>query len=350
MDRYRLERRGVVMTPDPSDPREAWGVLNPAVVRGRDGERYLLPRMVAENNYSRIGLCRVLGDDDGDPVGVERLGVALEPELVWERNSVTGGVEDPRITFIEALDAYIMTYAAYGPIGSRIGLAVSNDAKAWRRLGPVTFGYDRDLGADLNLYPNKDALWFPEPVPGSGGTPSLAMLHRPTWNLEEFATLGYDAAPPGLADSRPGIWVSFVALDAVAADLSALTNLNNHVFVAGPQQPWEILKIGGGTPPVRTDDGWMSIFHGVSGEYVPGVALQPYLHYAAGVMIHAADDVSRLLHRSAQPLLEPQTVDETVGTVPNVVFPTAIDVRGPRSADVYYGMADSRIGWAKLTW
>ena len=58
-----------------------------------------------------------------------------------------------------------MTYAAFGPLGPRIGLAASTDLEHWQRLGPVTFGYQADLRTDLGLYPNKDALLFPEPVP-----------------------------------------------------------------------------------------------------------------------------------------------------------------------------------------
>ncbi|HKO24868.1 MAG TPA: glycosidase, partial [Chloroflexota bacterium] len=57
-----LRRLGIVMEPDPADRREAEGVLNPAVTRGPDGQLYLLPRLVASGNYSRIGLARVLYD------------------------------------------------------------------------------------------------------------------------------------------------------------------------------------------------------------------------------------------------------------------------------------------------
>ena len=59
-----------------------------------------------------------------------------------------------------------MTYVAYGPLGPRLALAVSTDLRTWRRLGPVQFEYSRELDTDLNLFPNKDAVFFPEPVPG----------------------------------------------------------------------------------------------------------------------------------------------------------------------------------------
>ena len=119
---YRLERLGVVMEPDPADPREAWGVLNPAAARGPEGDLYLFPRIVAAGNYSRIGRARVRFAD-GRPIGVERLGVALEPEAPWESK----GVEDPRITPIPSLGLYTMTYTAYGPEGPRVAIAVSEE-------------------------------------------------------------------------------------------------------------------------------------------------------------------------------------------------------------------------------
>ena len=77
---FELERMGVLMEPRPGEPDEVEGVLNPAAVRGRDGQLYLFPRLVGAGNYSRIGIVRVLFDKAGDPKGVEHLGVALAPE------------------------------------------------------------------------------------------------------------------------------------------------------------------------------------------------------------------------------------------------------------------------------
>src|SRR5207248_4058072 len=57
---WRMRRLGIVMEPDPADPREAGGVLNPAATRGPDGRLSLLPRLVAVGNDSRIGLAHVL--------------------------------------------------------------------------------------------------------------------------------------------------------------------------------------------------------------------------------------------------------------------------------------------------
>jgi beta-1,2-mannobiose phosphorylase / 1,2-beta-oligomannan phosphorylase len=344
---YRLERLGIVMEPLPGEPREVEGVLNPASARARDGELYLFPRMVARGNFSRIGRTRVVFDAGGKPSGVERLGIALEPDEAWERNPATAGVEDPRITYVASLNTYVMTYAAYGPLGPRIGLAVSRDLAKWERLGPVSFGYEPSLRTDLNLYPNKDSMFFPEPVPGPDGKPAYAMLHRPMWDLSWISPNAGRPLPAGVTDPRQSIWVSFAPADAVMGDVHALTRLGQHRQVAQPQQPWEETKIGGGTPPIRVPEGWLIVYHGVTtgiahpGERVP-------LRYVAGAMVLDPQDVSRVLARSQIPLLEPEAREEREGTVPNVVFPTAIDVRDGGEADVYYGMADSRIGAARL--
>src|SRR5471032_3202761 len=121
-----LRRTEMLMQPVPGNPQEIEGVLNPAAARGPDGQLYLFPRLVARGNYSRIGIARVNFNGAGDPVGVERLGIALEPEVEYERRSDgRGGCEDPRITFIEPLQRYVMTYTAFSPRGPRIALAIS---------------------------------------------------------------------------------------------------------------------------------------------------------------------------------------------------------------------------------
>jgi predicted GH43/DUF377 family glycosyl hydrolase len=74
------------------------------------------------------------------PAGVERLGIALEPEADYERRpDGSGGCEDPRITFVEPLRHYVMTYAVFSSEGPRIALAVSEDLFHWKRLGLATF-------------------------------------------------------------------------------------------------------------------------------------------------------------------------------------------------------------------
>jgi beta-1,2-mannobiose phosphorylase / 1,2-beta-oligomannan phosphorylase len=285
---------------------------------------------------------------DGVPVGVLRRGVALAPDRGWERGARNAGVEDPRVTWLPSLGLHVMTYVAYGPLGPRLALAVSPDLSHWRRLGPVLFGYQADLDTDLGLFPNKDAVFFPEPVAGPGGEPCYAMLHRPMWDLSWIRPDETVNLPAGLTDPRPGIWISYVPVARVAEDLTALQVLGGHRLVALPVHPFEQLKIGAGPPPIRVLEGWLLLHHGVSGVLPHGFEDNgQHAAYAAGAMLLAPDDPSRVLARTADPLLDPRTPDERTGTVANVVFPTAIEeVGGIRY--VFYGMADSKIGVARL--
>lgn len=343
---YTLTRIGVLMSPDADAPFEVEGVLNPASARGPDGELYLLPRMVAEGNVSRIGIVRVVVEN-GVPVGVEREGIVLAPDRGWERGVGNAGVEDPRITWIERLACYVMTYVAFGPLGPRTAIAVSTDLREWRRLGPVLFRYDDALDTDLNLFPNKNTAFFPEPVTAPDGTESLAVMHRPMWDLDEVKLGQGVQAPSSITEQRMSIWISYVPLADVLEDLSALTLWGQHRFLAGPEHPFEALKIGGGPPPLRVPEGWLVLHHGVTGRIVRAFEHQRFVHYAAGAILLDAVDPSRVIARTAEPLLEPEMDEERSGIVPNVVFPTAIE-RIDDDLFVFYGMADSQIGVARL--
>jgi len=139
------------------------------------------------------------------------------------------------------------------------------------------------------------------------------------------------------------------ALDDIGDDIAGLAHVHDHTPVAFSEQPWEQLKIGGGTQPVRLADGnWLSLHHGVQGELVAGLDHQPKVHYCGGVMVHDATDPTRVVYRSADPVLTPMTPEEVSGIVDHVVFPTALDDRGDGRIDVYYGMADACIGVARL--
>jgi predicted GH43/DUF377 family glycosyl hydrolase len=71
------------------------------------------------------------------------------------------------------------------------------------------------------------------------------------------------------------------------------------------------------------------------------------VEYTAGAILLDPADPSRVLARTDQPILTPETADERIGAVSNVVFPTAIEeVEGIRY--VFYGMADAKIGVARL--
>ena len=120
-----------------------------------------------------------------------------------------------------------------------------------------------------------------------------------------------------------------------------------HCLLAGPQQPWERLKVGGGTPPLRVGDAWLLLYHGVAGRIVEGPGQQHGVRYSAGLLLLDGQDPRRILYRSAQSILAPEAAAERLGIVPRVVFPTGLDARPDGRLDIYYGMADTRIGVAR---
>jgi predicted GH43/DUF377 family glycosyl hydrolase len=350
MSGLTLQRLGLIMEPEPGNPQEIEGVLNPAAARGPDGKLYLFPRLVAQGNYSRIGIARVLFNDDGDPTGVERLGIALEPEADYERRpNGGGGCEDPRITFVEPLQRYVMTYTAFSPLGPRIAFALSQDLFHWQRLGLATFG--KYQGVDVGDEDDKDASLFPVAIPNPAGQPDLAMLHRPLFAGTRPEETACCPAPREVDLDRESIWISYSQLPPEDRVPCCIGRFTSHHRLATPVAPWERLKIGGGTPPILTRHGWLIVYHGVSDVAEPDNAGHQ-LCYSAGAMVLSKEHPQLIRYRSAEPVLTPSLPEERVGAIANVVFPTGIDRRddlgSPDRFDVYYGMADDRIGVARL--
>jgi predicted GH43/DUF377 family glycosyl hydrolase len=342
----RVERLGLVMAPD-GDPSEIEGVLNPATARARDGHLLMYPRAVAKGNISRVGRVHVherVGDDGFD---VQRDGFALEPEAEYEVRSHPGyGCEDPRVTFVPQLDQYVMMYTAYGPTGPRLAIALSDDALHWQRLGLLRFTQPGMSQGD-----DKDGAFFPEPVISPRGVPSFAFFHRPMLHLS--AVDGRAAIPMiermPFAD-RESIRMGYIPLEPALADRNRLLDVSESVLVLSPDEKWGSIKIGGGTPPVRIAEGWMSLFHAVDLIDIEGI--KPKFRYSAGILIQDYEQPHRVLYRSPEPVLSPESELERTGIVDNVVFPTGIDERkdlGNRVYDIYYGMADYTIGAARLS-
>ena len=147
-------------------------------------------------------------NEAGDPAGVERLGIALEPEADYERRpNGGGGCEDPRITFVEPLQRYIMTYVAFSANGPRIALASSEDLLHWERLGLATFApYD---GIDFVHVDNKDASIFPVAVPNHCGKMQMAMLHRPLFPGTRPEETACQSASRVVDLDHESIWISY---------------------------------------------------------------------------------------------------------------------------------------------
>jgi beta-1,2-mannobiose phosphorylase / 1,2-beta-oligomannan phosphorylase len=336
-----FSRLGVVLKPNASVD-ERLGVLNPACARLSDGTLYLYPRMVAPGNVSRIGSFRARERTDGT-LEVEPCGYALEPEASYELREEPGGYgcEDPRVTFVAAIDSYVMAYVAFGPRGPEIAVAVSRDGLTWLRLGLLRFKGNEAPFAD------KDAAFFPEPVESPAGVESLAFYHRPTLAISvrtgRRAAAALDVLP---ASRREGISVGYVPLAAVRADIGALRTVTETHPLALPEATWGTIKVGCGTPPVRIEQGWLSIIHGV--DELPHPSGAALLRYCAGIIVHDPTRLERIIYRSREPLFAPEVPGEVHGTVGYVVFPTGIDPRGDGTFDVYYGMADYEIGRGRL--
>lgn len=367
-----VERLGVVASPKGHFQEE--GVLNPAVYQDRDGNLVVMMRSVAKGNQSRLEMIRqrwVNGkpatDASGTEVPFERVGFALVPQAKYERRRRIGesgksefiggeGCEDPRVTFIKALNRYVMCYTAFGPDGPRIAIATSVDGYHWTRIGLL------NIPAEFELHPDdKDAAFFPEPVMSPAGLVSLALYHRPMVNIQ--ARDGLDVVQSTMAakpSERQCIRIAYIPFGRIIDNICNLTQVAESELVFEPLSSWGSFKCGAGTAPVRIKSGWLEIFHGV--DQFPNASKPSGYQgrYAGGVMVHDAYEPHKILYVSEQPVIKPETKDELEGIVNNVVFPTGIvertDLRRvhangheDRVFDVFYGMADRLIGRFRLT-
>jgi predicted GH43/DUF377 family glycosyl hydrolase len=275
---------------------------------------------------------------------------ALEPEASYEQRSDGGsGCEDPRITFVEPLQRYIMTYTAFSPEGPRIALALSADLFHWQHLGLATFGPYH--GTEVGDVDDKDARLFPVTIPNLPGHPDLAMLHRPLFpGTGQEETAGHPMSRDVDLD-RESFWISNCPMALVASEPYHLGHFACYHRLATPVSPWERRKLGGGTPPIMTRQGWLIVYHRVREVAEPSSGGHP-LCYSAGVMVISKEHPRAVRYRSADPVLTPGLPQERHRVVPDVVCPTGIDrhndLSSPDRFAVYYGMADNRIGVARL--
>ena len=349
MSDFKLKRIGLIMEPRAGDPHEVEGVTNPGAIRAPDGQLYLFPRLVARGNYSRIGIARVLFDGAGDPIGVERMGLALEPEADYELSSNGGGCEDPRVVYVEPLQHYVMTYTALSRHGPRIAIAVSDDLFHWRRIGLATF--EPYNGIAFDGVDDKDASVFSTLIPSPLGEPAIALVHRPLFPGTRPEETKWESKPRSCDLYRESIWISYCRV-TTRADEHYLSEFIDHHRLACPEAAWDQLKIGGGAPPILCRYGWLLLYHGVHDVIPQQAGARVKLCYSAGVMILSEETPSQIMYRSPDAVLVPEGTLELHGVVDNVVFPTGIDRRddigAPDRFDVYYGMADARIGVARL--
>jgi beta-1,2-mannobiose phosphorylase / 1,2-beta-oligomannan phosphorylase len=308
-----------ILSPDPKSSWESACRSNPAA--WYDGQKVRL-------------LYRAGPDDDRHPIyvglaestdGFKFKRASKQPVFGPSKDGFDAGcIEDPRIIQLDGV--FYMTYAARmyppGPYWKKImplnayvpenmkgdtapaavkwnltrsGLAATSDFRNWSRLGPITSAVVDD----------RDAIIFPEKIGGR-----FAMLHRPS------SWIG-----PKYGCEKPSIWLSFS---------DDLLNWPEEHLLAKPAFDWEAAKIGGSTPPIRTDKGWLTLYHGVDSKSV----------YRTGALLLDLNNPLKILGRTPEPILEPETEEECKGLVDNVVFPCGNVVIGD-TLFVYYGAADT---------
>lgn len=207
-------------------------------------------------------------------------------------------VYDPRITRIG--DDYIICYAS-GSVdcGVRVGIVRTRDFRRYERVAIAS-----ELG-------NRNAILFPEKINGL-----YCRLDRPFGNPHEPS----------------GAWISW------SPDLVYWGNAKPLLM---PRKGlWDDLKVGGGAVPIKTDAGWLELYHGVT-RTGGGVI------YRLGVCLLDLKDPAKVIARGEDAVLWPEHDYEMLGRVPNVVFSCNAIPEAGGTVKVYYGAADTCIGLAE---
>jgi predicted GH43/DUF377 family glycosyl hydrolase len=300
-----------ILEPKPEHRWESRAVFNPGALY-EAGRVHLVYRTIGDTNTSVLGYA---SSPDGlhfderleGPIYIPRepfesVRPASSPHPVTYTSSYVsgggwmGGCEDPRLTRID--DRVFMTYVAFdGYSHPRVALSsIAYDdflARNWRWRKPVLISPPRII--------NKNACILPEKVKGK-----YAIFHR----------------------VFPDILIDF--LDDL--DFDGKTKWLKGQFRIGTRADyWDSRKVGAGPPPIKTEKGWLLIYHAV-GERAPD-------SYKIGAMLLDQTDPTRVLARSPEPILEPQARYETEGFKSNVVYPCGAVVIGERLF-IYYGAAD----------
>ncbi len=206
------------------------------------------------------------------------------------------GIEDSRITEIGG--TYYITYVGASGHSVATCLMSTTDFAAFKRHG-VIFCPD-----------NKDVVLFPERIVGD-----YIAFHRPM---------------PMMTFTSPKIWL---------ARSPDLLHWGGHEQLITGNSAYLRDRVGIGTPPIRTDKGWLTLYHGSAkahGETGAGV-------YTAGALLLDIDNPKAIVAQSPEPIMTPIEDFERVGFVNNVVFPTAV-VERDDAFHVYYGAADRCVG------
>ncbi|MFA9377447.1 MAG: hypothetical protein ACERKZ_11920 [Lachnotalea sp.] len=210
------------------------------------------------------------------------------------------GCEDPRIVDFEG--SFYVFYTAFDGITARVAIAKTDDFENYEKLGVIK-----------NSFWDKDAFIFPERIHGK-----IAYLHRidPSIQLDYFENFEELLSPH--------VWSDY--MDRIESS----TIMKSEFF-------WENKKIGGSVPPIKTEKGWLLLYHAVDDSFV----------YRGSVALLDLENPSKVIARIPYPLLEPGEKYELKGDVNNVVFPEGAYILDGELF-VYYGAADKYIALAKI--
>ncbi len=284
-----------ILTPRTENFWEANSVFNPAAVY-EDDKFYLVYRAQSPDSTSTMGLA-----ESYDGFHFERFHEPIYvPRKKFEQKREPGrlsGCEDPRITRIK--DEFFMFYTAYDGVNpprvAMTSIAVNDFLNHnWQWSEPKLIS-----SPEID---NKNSCLLPEKVKGQ-----YAILHR---------IAGRDIAIDYVTSlqelQEPDVW------------------LEKEQYIKPRKNWWDGEKIGIAGPPLKVDQGWLLLYHGVS---------DIDHHYRVGFMLLDRHDPGQVLYRTPYPILKPTEEFERIGDVDNVVFPCgAVIVKG--TLFVYYGGAD----------
>jgi predicted GH43/DUF377 family glycosyl hydrolase len=288
---FRRHPANPILTAD-DWPYPVNAVFNPAAAQLEDST-VVLVRVEDLTGISHLSVARSENGIDGWTVDPEPLLAAaggIESEQ-W-------GFEDARVVFVPELERWVITCTAYGPAGPAVFLATTQDFRTVVRYGIIRHPEDKNA-ALLPYRINGKWILFHRPKTEFGGSHGEILLSRSP-DLVSWS------APEQVLRPREGAW-------------------------------WDATRIGIGPPPLRTDHGWLMIYHGVK-QTVSGSI------YRVGLALTDLNEPTRLLHRLPQWILAPLASYEREGDVPNVVFPCGL-VHDEASDQIrlYYGAADTSV-------
>lgn len=316
-----------ILQPRANSGWEAAQVRNPAAIL-HDGRVHLLYTAAGDMDVEhKLYLGHAVS---ADGYHFERVKEAplVQPDSFVFNGFDAGGIEDPRAVKID--DTIFITYCARAiPLWSylqgkrmtnppsegvtwtknfrRGGLLTTDDLVHFKRCGPIT----SDDHYDCNI------ILFPERIDGR-----YVMMHRPS----DFSLADH----PSYASAGISVCYSDDLIHWYD-DQPILSSVYN----------WENAKLGGAAPPIRTEEGWLTLYHAVEKPPQDGSWHRDYRFcYRAGVVLLDLEDPRKVVARCPDPVLAPEAPFEKFGTVNNVVFPTGNVVLGDELF-VYYGAADT---------